>query len=48
MNDTEFTELYNQLTPEAQSGVRLAVTILATANNKGAEANNEKPVSKDS
>lgn len=46
MNDTEFTELYNKLTPEAQGGVRLAVTILAAANSKGADASNEKPVPK--
>lgn len=46
MNDTEFTQLYNQLTPEAQSGVRMAVTLLAAANNKGDETTNEKPVPK--
>ena len=47
MADNEFIELYNKLTPEAQSGVRMAVTLLAAANSKSVEVPEEKTFRKE-
>lgn len=47
MVDNEFIELYNKLTPEAQSGVRMAVTLLAAANSKSVKVPEEKTFRKE-